>query len=253
MASNPPPILHHLTDSQSIRVLFALEELSYELNQPYTLKVYNRVKGRAPPALKDVFSLGKSPTLEIPPIVSSAQPERRHIIAGPNPTTETTIITESRFILDYLAKNYANDLWNPSPEDEVRDVFFQDFAMATLGPLTERILIFDLIKQATPLLVRPVAWIMFHPFVWMFKKDLDGPLSLMENSLSNVNLFFAGRKIGIADFCLIWPMDLAEKRGWFDGNKYPRLMAWLGRVRRREAYQRAVAKSGGHELKTFGL
>lgn len=253
MASNPSPTLHHLTESQSIRILFALEELSLVHSQPYDLKVYNRVKGRAPPELKGLFSLGKSPILEIPPISSTADPEPRHISVNPDPNTDRTIITESRLILHYLAKNYADNLWTPTAEDDVRDAYFQDFALCTLAPITERILIFDLIPQVTPFILRPITWSIFYPFVWMLKKDLDGPFSLMERSLSERKEYFGGRKLGIADFCMIWPMDMAEKRGWFDGNKYPKVSGWLKRIRGKESYKKAVEKSGGYELKTFGV
>ena len=253
MSSKPTPTLHHLTESQSIRILFALEELSLLQNQPYNLKVYNRVKGRAPPELKNLFPLGKSPILEIPPTISVADPEPRHISTSPDPNTDRTIATESRLILHYLANNYAGNLWTPTAEDEARDVYFQDFAMCTLASITERILIFDLIPQVTPLLFRPITWTIFYPFARMFKKDLEGPFTLMEDSLSESKEWFSGQKMGIADFCMMWPMDIAEQRGWFDGTKYPKITGWLKRIQGKEAYKRAVEKSGGYNLKTFGM
>lgn len=244
--------LHHLSDSQSIRVLFALEEFSI----PYSLKVYSRVKGRAPPELKELFPLGKSPILEIPATDNSNESApRKHISANPNPATDRTVVTESRLILHHLADHYAPSL-KTRAEDAARNAYFEDFAMCTLGPLMERILIFDLIPQLTPFIFRPVTWSIFHPFVWLFKKELDGPLSVMEDALGEKE-WFGGRALGIADFCMIFPMDVAEQRGWFTftfasgESKYPRVTRWLERTRGRESYQRAVGKSE-YDLRAFG-
>lgn len=54
-----PPTLHHLFSSQSLRILWALEELSAANSQPYSLKTYKRQKGTAPPRAADNFSFGR--------------------------------------------------------------------------------------------------------------------------------------------------------------------------------------------------
>ncbi|RMJ25066.1 glutathione s-transferase [Aspergillus sp. HF37] len=247
MDSSPPtPTLHHLAHSQSIRVLFALEEFGL----PYHLKAYQRVKGRAPPELRDLFPLGKSPILEIPPTESESGP-LRHVSTNPNPGTDRTVVTESRLILHHLADHYAPGLCT-SNEDAARNTYFEEFAMCTLAPLVERILIFDLIPSATPLLVRPITWSLFYPFAWLFKKDLDAPLAVMEDALSTQE-WFSGRELGIADLCLVFPMDVAAQRGWLAKRKSPRVQGWLARMHGRDGYQRAVAKSGGYDLKMFGM
>src|SRR5271165_1591641 len=55
-------ILHHLNNSRSQRILWLLEELG----APYEIKRYQRdaVTNLAPPALKAVHPLGKSPVIE---------------------------------------------------------------------------------------------------------------------------------------------------------------------------------------------
>ena len=57
-----PLIIHHLNKSRSHRILWLLEELSV----PYDLKLYYRNKETmlAPPELKAIHPLGKSPVLE---------------------------------------------------------------------------------------------------------------------------------------------------------------------------------------------
>jgi glutathione S-transferase len=55
-------IVHHLDKSRSHRVLWLLEEL----NVPYEIKMYKRNKETmlAPPELKAIHPLGKSPVIE---------------------------------------------------------------------------------------------------------------------------------------------------------------------------------------------
>jgi len=61
------PTVHHLSSSQSLRVLWALEEPSAHSGQRYTLKTCKHHMGRAPAVLKSVFPLGKSPILVVDP------------------------------------------------------------------------------------------------------------------------------------------------------------------------------------------
>ncbi|MFH7519341.1 glutathione S-transferase N-terminal domain-containing protein, partial [Pseudomonas syringae group genomosp. 7] len=54
--------VHHLNNSPSQRILWLLEEL----DQPYEIKRYQRdpKTNLAPPALKAIHQLGKSPVIE---------------------------------------------------------------------------------------------------------------------------------------------------------------------------------------------
>ena len=76
--------VHHLNQSRSQRVLWALEELSL----PYQIVRYQREKSMlAPPALKKIHPLGKSPVVE----------------------DNGVIIAESGAILDYLQDTYDSE------------------------------------------------------------------------------------------------------------------------------------------------
>ena len=57
----------------------------------------------------------------------------------------------------------------------------------------------------------------------------------MENALSEERPWFAGEKVGLADFLLSFPMDMAEQRKYLDAGKYPRVVGWLKRVHERPA------------------
>ena len=75
--------LHHLETSRSQRILWLLEELGV----PYELKIYARDKATklAPPALKAIHPLGKSPVI----------------------TDGDEVIAESGAIIEYLVETYG--------------------------------------------------------------------------------------------------------------------------------------------------
>ena len=84
--------VHHLETSRSQRILWLLEELG----QPYELKVYKRhpLTKLAPPELKQVHPLGKSPVI----------------------TDRAEVIAESGAILEYLVEQYGRQ----APGDAAR-------------------------------------------------------------------------------------------------------------------------------------
>jgi glutathione S-transferase len=79
-------IVHHLNDSRSQRILWLLEEMG----TPYEIKKYQRdsVTSLAPPELKAVHPLGKSPVV----------------------TDGAEVLAESGMIIDVLARRYGSDL-----------------------------------------------------------------------------------------------------------------------------------------------
>jgi len=81
---------YRLEQSRSQRILWLLEELKL----PYELEIFHRdkVTHLAPPELKKVHALGKSPVLSITP-------------PGSN---DSVIIAESAFIIEYLLDHFSN-------------------------------------------------------------------------------------------------------------------------------------------------
>src|SRR4051794_3059890 len=84
-------VVHHLNDSRSQRILWLLEELAL----PYEIKSYARdAKTRlAPPELKAIHPLGKSPVI----------------------TDGDTVVHESGAIIDYLIRHHGAGRLQPDP------------------------------------------------------------------------------------------------------------------------------------------
>jgi glutathione S-transferase len=233
------PTLHHLESSQSLRVLWALEELSEVHNQQFTLKKYPRIKARADPALKKVHPLGKSPVLVIP-----------HIDGRDGEVT----LAESRLILQFLSDAYSKGIWTPATlEDKMRDDYFTEFANASLGMMYGLMLVFGMIPKQSPFLVRPLMSVISSGVITMLKKEVEGPHQLMEDALSDDKPWFSGPKIGLADFNMSWHMDLALQKGYLDQKKFPKVAAWVERIHARPAYKKALERGSPYDLVNFGL
>lgn len=93
--------LHHLNKSRSKRIIWLLEELEI----PYQIKAYQRVASTnlAPPELKAIHPLGKSPVIE----------EAGHVLA------------ESGAITEYLAERFAAETLVPSKDSAQYPLYLQ--------------------------------------------------------------------------------------------------------------------------------
>ncbi|KDV89630.1 glutathione S-transferase, N-terminal domain protein [Raoultella ornithinolytica 2-156-04_S1_C2] len=124
--------VHHLNQSRSQRVLWALEELQL----PYCIVSYQREKNMlAPPALKQIHPLGKSPVVE----------------------DNGNVLAESGAILEYLQETYDSDQrFRPQAmADKLQYRFWLHYAEGSLMPLMLMKLVFaSLGKPPIPLGMR---------------------------------------------------------------------------------------------------
>lgn len=92
MTTNLPRLtVHWLDRSRAQRILWLLEELSL----PYNLVTYRRQPDQqAPPSLKQIHPLGKSPVLEI----------------AKEGWKKNLVLAESGFIIEYVAKHFGPHL-----------------------------------------------------------------------------------------------------------------------------------------------
>jgi glutathione S-transferase len=128
-------IVHQLNNSRSQRVLWLLEELGLE----YEIKRYMRdpVSMRAPPSLRAVHPLGKSPMI----------------------TDGALTLAESGAIIQYLVESHAGAALAPAPgsPERTRYIYWMHYAEGSAMPLLLLKLIFDQIERAPmPFIVRPI-------------------------------------------------------------------------------------------------
>ena len=219
-------VVHHLNNSRSQRVLWLLEELGL----PYEIRRYQRDRKTmlAPPELRAVHPLGKSPVIE-----DGGQ-----------------VLAESGAIIDYLAERYGGGRLVPpagTPERE-RYRYWLHFAEGSAQPPLLLKLLFDRVEAGPmPFFARPIARAIARRAKDAYVlPNIERNLDFMEGELTERE-WFAGAAFSAADVQMSFPLEAAVVRGGLDARR-PRLMAFLERIHARPAYRRAIERGGEYGL-----
>ena len=213
--------VHHLNDSRSQRVLWLLEELGL----PYEVKRYQRDAKTmlAPPELKAIHPLGKSPVVD--------DGEAR--------------LAETGAIVEYLLEAHGGSALRPAPgtPEGRRFTYWLHYAEGSaMTPLLLK-LIFSQIPKRAPLLARPVAkGIARGMNERMIDPQIAAHTAYWEAELARSE-WFAGDAFSAADIMMSFPVEAAGSRVGYGPDK-PRLKAFLERIHARPAYVRALERGG---------
>ncbi len=205
-------IVHHLEHSRSQRILWLLEEIA----APYEIKRYarNPVTNLAPPELKAVHPLGKSPLLE----------------------HNGRVIQESGAIVEYICDRFpkANSLVpTRGTDDHVRHLEMMHFAEGSaMIPILLQLYTSKLGAAAAPLMPR-------------ITEQLGSYFGFLETELRPSG-FFVGDKLTASDIMLSFPAEIAILQG--GGAIYPKLDAFVKSIQARPAYVRALQKGGPYRF-----
>lgn len=202
-------IVHHLNNSRSQRILWALEELGLT----YEIKAYQRdaVTNLAPPELKAVHPLGKSPMLE----------------------DQGEVIIESGAIVQHLLDAYGNGRFQPAAGSAaaLRHLQFMHFAEGSaMLPILLQLYTGRLGDAAAPLAPR-------------IQEQLACHFAYLEDELSPAGHFVGDDWTG-ADWMLSFPAEIAVMQG--QGDRYPKLAAFVAKAHARPAWQVAREKGGAY-------
>lgn len=219
-------IVHHLNNSRSQRVLWLLEELGLD----YQVKRYQRDAQTmlAPPELRAVHPLGKSPVI----------------------TDGGLTVAESGAIIEYLVDRYGQGRLVPAhgSAERLRYTYWLHYAEGSAMPPLLMSLVFNKVRESpAPFLIRPIVRAVADKVLDTFvRPQLKTHLDFMEGELGK-SPWFAGAEFSAADIQMSFPVEAAASRGGLDSGR-PRLMDFLQRIHQRPAYQRALEKGGPYEL-----
>ncbi len=219
-------VVHHLNNSRSQRVLWLLEELGL----PYEIKHYQRNAQTmlAPPELKAVHPLGKSP------VISDGD----------------TVVAETGAIVEYLLERHGGGRLLPQAgsAEALRYRYWLHFAEGSAMPPLLMKLVFDRVANAPmPFFIKPVArGISRKVLEMMVRPNLERQFDFMESELG-LSPWFAGEDISGADIMMSFPLEAAVQRGGLDSRR-PRLMDWLQRIHARPAFRRALERGGPYSF-----
>jgi glutathione S-transferase len=204
-------VVHHLNDSRSQRILWLLEELGL----PYEIKRYQRdAQTRlAPPELKKVHPLGKSPVV----------------------TDGNRTIIESGAIIDYLIRRHGKGRLQPAPETPAYDEYVQWMHYAegsAMLPLMLNLYVSRLGEAGAPLMPR-------------IESEIANHLGYIDGALKG-RQFIVGDTLTGADIQMSF---VAEMAGAFGKRApYPNLDAWIRRLHERPAYKKALERGGAYSF-----
>ncbi len=203
-------IVHHLENSRSQRILWMLEELAL----PYEVKRYERDKTTmlAPPELKRIHPLGKSPVIQ-------------------DGDDGDRVIAETGAIVEYLVDKADGRLGAPASRDGALAYrFWLHYAEGSMMPP----LLLKLVLARIPVLGKSA--------VKRIQPMIDVHLDFVESELAK-RPWFAGDEMTAADVMMSFPLEAARSRGGLDESR-PATIAWLAKVHARPAYQAALAAGG---------
>ena len=236
------PTLYNMSSSKAQEVLWALEELA-DAGIKYKVVNLSRRSFDTYKVLKSHFPLGKSPTVTLEHVDEESEATYQIL---PN------VLTEARLILQFISNHYTDGIWIPeSEEDKARANFFQEFANGSLLTKVDNIVTFEAIPTMLFFPLRQLTLLMVLPVRYHFMNDLAVIYQIMEDALSEERPWFSGKELGLADFNMSFPMDMATARGYIQLEKYPKLAKWHDTVTNRPAYKRALEKGGLYDLATF--
>ena len=219
--------VHHLNNSRSQRILWLLEELGL----PYEVVRYQRDAKTmlAPPELRAVHPLGKSPVI----------------------TDDNITVAESGAIIEYLVERYGQGRLQPAlgTPERLRYTYWLHFAEGSAMPPLLLKLVFSFLPKspALPALLRPLV----RKVSEGAQKSFVDPQILQQLNYFEAELgrheWFAGDSFSAADIQMSFPLEAAAARGGLD-KKWPKVSAFLQKIHDRPAYQRALEQGGPYQL-----
>jgi glutathione S-transferase len=203
--------VHHLNESRSQRILWMLEELAlaYEI-VPYQRDAVTRL---APPELKQIHPLGKSPVIE----------------------DNGRVIAESGAILDYLARWHGSGHFAVRPDSpEWPDyLHWMHYAEGSaMAPLMLNLYTMRLGEAAAPLQPR-------------IESEIANHLGYIDSSLKDRD-YLVGDTFTAADVQITFVLEVARAIGKIE--PYASAAAYVARMHARPAYKRAIERGGPYSM-----
>ena len=217
--------VHHLNDSRSQRILWLLEEMGL----PYEVKRYQRdaKTNLAPPELKAIHPLGKSPVLD----------------------DGDARLAETGAIIEYLLETYPSAGLRPAAGTvgARRLTYWLHYAEGSaMTPLLLK-LIFNVLPKRVPFLARGVAKSISKAMnANMIDPQITAHTGYWEAELGRSE-WFAGDTFSAADIMMSFPVEAAGSRIGYGADK-PKLKAFLQKIHARPAYQRALGRGGPYSF-----
>ncbi|GFG18233.1 hypothetical protein IFM5058_08908 [Aspergillus udagawae] len=245
-------VLHWLEKSRAQRIMWLMEEL----NLSYEIKTYKRgPNGIAPPELKQIHPLGKSPIVSIQPQGAS----------------QSMVLVESAAIMEYFLDHFGGpntrlipERYQPGREGQLggeteswmRYRYYMHYAEGSLMSPIQVQLIMNALKNApVPFFVKPITgFITGKVSAEFLNQELRTHFRFLEDQLASApeeGPFLCGSQLTAADIQMSIPVIAALNLSIIPRREYPRLDAYAAQIQNSSGYRRAVEKVEKIEGKPF--
>ncbi|HWD68317.1 MAG TPA: glutathione S-transferase family protein [Caulobacteraceae bacterium] len=203
--------IHHLNNSRSQRILWLLEELG----APYEIKFYQRdaTSNLAPPELKAVHPLGKSPVIQDGDLK----------------------IAESGAAVDYLIRTYGGGRFQPAAGTADHERYLEWLHYAEGSGMLPPMLRFYTLRLGDA----------GEPLKDRIDSEANNHLGYIESELSG-RPYLMGDDLTGADIQMSFVGEVGRALGYLADK--PNTAAWVGRMHERPAFKRALEKGGAYNL-----
>ncbi|KDQ60257.1 hypothetical protein JAAARDRAFT_32638 [Jaapia argillacea MUCL 33604] len=177
----------------------------------------------APDEYRDLHPLGKAPVI----------------------TDGDVTLAESGAIIEYIIQKYGNGRADPPETGKLDNFYFVHYAEGSLMPLLVNKLMFTLIPQKAPLLLRPLLKPIFGGLAaHLIDPGIKNHCKFIEAHLERGGDWLAGGDHPTAaDFMMSFPLEALQSRGG-SGSIGPLTEQYVKRIDERPAYKRALEKGG---------
>ncbi|KAI1448248.1 glutathione S-transferase [Annulohypoxylon stygium] len=239
--------LYWLEQSRAQNILWLLEELKL----PYELETFHRVNMLAPPELKKIHPLGKSPVISITPPGS----------------TEPKVLAEGGFIVQYLSEHFGQGTtmmpkrWKEGQEGKVggeteqwmRWQYLLHYVEGSLMSMLVMAMVLGALKSPqVPFFIRPITSLVVNQiFSRLVLPNAKAQLGFLEQQLeTSGGDYLCGPDLTSADvlisFGLIAAKDRFETFGaWEAGGPkqlFPKVFAYIDRLESHPGYKKSIEK-----------
>ncbi|KAJ2989733.1 hypothetical protein NUW58_g3316 [Xylaria curta] len=241
--------LYWLEKSRAQNILWLLEELKID----YEIETFRRGSDMlAPPELKKIHPLGKSPLVSITP---------------PGASSEPVVLAESGFITQYLSEHFGRETtmmpkrWKDGQEGKVcgeteewlRWQYILHFVEGSfMSTLMIAVVIGMLKSNKIPFFIRPITGMVANQVLSSFVlPNLKSQLAFLEKQLeTSGGDFLCGKSLTSADILISFGLvsvkeKIAEFGSWPAGGPktvYPKLYAYISRLESEPGYKRSIEK-----------
>ncbi|PGH17569.1 hypothetical protein AJ80_04747 [Polytolypa hystricis UAMH7299] len=255
-------VINWLEKSRAHRIIWLMEEL----NLTYEIRPFKRLPGSglAPPELKEIHPLGKSPLVSIQPAGTDGNEQPVMVLAESGPIIEYFLEHFGGSDGDGEERKLVPKKWVEGKKGQVggeteawmRYRYYMHYAEGSLmGPILVQLVMNAL--QNVPFFIKPITGLIGNKVSSEYlAKEFRTHFTFLEDQLASApedGPFLCGKDLSAADVQMSIPVLIALSLSIIAREEYPRVTAYAEKLQSTEGFRRAAERVEKMEGKPFAL